>query len=85
MLVVESTAGVAAVSDVVSLASIVSAVLKTDVPFFLTSKAGAPDDDAVVRLALIFVSVMARGARTVTLAVPVVIAVVSSPSAMIQS
>lgn len=85
MAVVDRTAGVAAVSDVFSVASIVSVVLKTDVPFFLTSNAGAPDELAVVRLPLILVSVIALGARIVTFAVPVVRAVVSSPSATIQS
>ena len=52
ILVVDRTAAVAAVVDIVSLASIVRLVLKIDVPPLLMSIVTAPDYEAVFKLAL---------------------------------
>src|SRR5580765_4039104 len=81
----EITGGVAAVSLVVSLTSIVNFVDSTVVPFLLTSTVGKPDELAVLRLDLTFVSVQAQGTRHFALSVPAVIAVVSSDSAMVNT
>ena len=77
----EMTAAVAAVVDVFSLASQVSFVLRIVVPVSLMSTVGVPLLLTVVRLRRTAVTVMAHGIRKVTLAVPVVSAVVSSEMA----
>src|SRR4051794_10653671 len=81
----EMTAGVAAVVEVSSLASIVSFVERIVVPDSLMSTVGIPEDEAVVSEARTAVTVIAHGIRNVTLAVPVVIAVVSSETAIIST
>jgi hypothetical protein len=70
---------VAAVVEVFSFASMLNLFApRMDVPPSLMSKVGLPDVEAVDRLARTAVTVIAKGIRNVTFAVPVVRAVVSS-------
>jgi hypothetical protein len=71
----------AAVVEVFSFASMLSFVPRIEEPPSFMSKVGVPDVDAVDRDARTAVTVIAKGIRNVTLAVPVVIAVVSSLTA----
>jgi hypothetical protein len=77
----EITAGVVAVVDDFSEASIESFVERMEFPPSLMSTIIVEPTDAVVTLARTAVRVIAHGARNVTLAVPVVSAVVSSDAA----
>ena len=76
------TAGVAAVVEVFSVASIVNKVDKIEVPPSLISIVVVPDVvPAVVNDALTSVTVIAKGILNVNFAVPVVKVVVSSDTA----
>jgi len=72
------TGAVAAVVEVNSFASIVIFVDRIVEPASLISNVGKPEVEAVVSDARTAVNVIANGIRNVTLAVPVVIVVVSS-------
>ena len=81
----EMTAAAAAVVLVNSEASMVSLVEKIVVPDSLMFTVGMPEEEAVVSDARTPVRVIAKGIRIVSLAVPVVMAVVSSDSAMART